>query len=761
MKRTRMTCPYCGGGCRFNCTVCSGRGGYYKLSPTDGHSFWVSCGNCSGGTVACQRCHGVGTVEIYSSFESSPSHDRGLSELNFGDNVSNDALDIQGISMNLIQSGLILLGSVGQALAPWMYSFLQSRVARPVPPMNDILGKKLVEAAQTNAKGSADAAKINAEATLEAAVINRMTDLQVAELNRITALEGENIHSQTALQVAQQQIETQLKQAYLEIAAQAYLQKNQKEFDWAKHKDHQAFLQNLEEHKLASNRAITEFIKNVDLAINQQTIDFQIWKLEQERLLTVQLRALDAKLTWELREYDRKAQLDFLLAKKELDNLPIWPTIRQILSESDQEIPLRIILSPVILKHRPSPHSANIPDSFPNLETNLETKLSQLANYYSSHGRPVKFFGGAWSDTFYHSESAAQALFTFLKSVPVLILDDEVEGDYFYLRHAFWGINWSDYRSFPLVSQLPWKEVQIEFAKMAALSWRTARQAEETAGGNPVDIDFLYEESQLERFAKHLEILDREEKAKQRRLGLNRIKRNYEITTEEIEESGKYFVVLHCLWFGLLVDEYFLIHAPAKLPLNPLLPELLPSLLQGFPESFLQEAILMIVAHYNNLYTALELKGEASLVPDLRLNLAQTLLQMPQQYAAKEQMIEAINSWLKLRQLGQSDDLNKLLETMELYLTIADRSFVEKLNYCLAILGVRNQLSIANSCYTRGIKHFRNDNYQAAIYEFNQVIEINPNSVEAYSHRGKAYAEVGEYEKAKADLNKVLQLQSH
>lgn len=169
----------------------------------------------------------------------------------------------------------------------------------------------------------------------------------------------------------------------------------------------------------------------------------------------------------------------------------------------------------------------------------------------------------------------------------------------------------------------------------------------------------------------------------------------------------------------------------------------------------------MIVTHYNNLYTALELKGEASLVPDLRLNLAQTLLQMPQQYGAKEQMIEAIKSWLKLRQLGQSDDLNKLLETMGLYLTIADRSFVEKLNHCLAILGESCQLSIADSCYTRGIKHFLNKNYQGAIYEFNQVIEINPNSVEAYSHRGKAYSEVGQYEKAKADLNKVLQLQSH
>lgn len=93
MKFIPMNCPNCGGAGRYSCTTCGGHGGYYKLSPTDGHSYWVNCGNCSSGSITCSRCHGVGKVDGPVSYE---YNDRDLMTMNYDS-------DHQGISMTPIK----------------------------------------------------------------------------------------------------------------------------------------------------------------------------------------------------------------------------------------------------------------------------------------------------------------------------------------------------------------------------------------------------------------------------------------------------------------------------------------------------------------------------------------------------------------------------------------------------------------------------------------------------------------------------------
>ncbi len=48
--------------------------------------------------------------------------------------------------------------------------------------------------------------------------------------------------------------------------------------------------------------------------------------------------------------------------------------------------------------------------------------------------------------------------------------------------------------------------------------------------------------------------------------------------------------------------------------------------------------------------------------------------------------------------------------------------------------------------------------YEQAIADYNQAIQINPQDAEAYNNRGIAYADLGQYEQATADYNQALQI---
>jgi tetratricopeptide (TPR) repeat protein len=53
--------------------------------------------------------------------------------------------------------------------------------------------------------------------------------------------------------------------------------------------------------------------------------------------------------------------------------------------------------------------------------------------------------------------------------------------------------------------------------------------------------------------------------------------------------------------------------------------------------------------------------------------------------------------------------------------------------------------------------HYKGD-YNRAIADYDQAIQLRPDLAEAYYYRGKAYAKKGEKEKAIADFHKVLEL---
>jgi tetratricopeptide (TPR) repeat protein len=60
----------------------------------------------------------------------------------------------------------------------------------------------------------------------------------------------------------------------------------------------------------------------------------------------------------------------------------------------------------------------------------------------------------------------------------------------------------------------------------------------------------------------------------------------------------------------------------------------------------------------------------------------------------------------------------------------------------------------------KGNRHLAQGQFDEAIAAYTKVIELDPESVIAYSNRGEAYYSIGEYDKAMADYTKAIEMDS-
>src|SRR5262249_9368062 len=58
----------------------------------------------------------------------------------------------------------------------------------------------------------------------------------------------------------------------------------------------------------------------------------------------------------------------------------------------------------------------------------------------------------------------------------------------------------------------------------------------------------------------------------------------------------------------------------------------------------------------------------------------------------------------------------------------------------------------------RGIAYYNKGDYDRAVADFSKVIERNPNYAKAYINRGNAYDNKGDHDRAIADYNKAIEL---
>ena len=504
-------------------------------------------------------------------------------------------------------------------------------------------------------------------------------------------------------------------------------------------------------------KELQAFIQRAEDARLQKKLDFQRWCLEQEKALQVELFERNHELQRELVAYQRQTSLKVVEEQKRLENSPIWLVASDILNShpEDEIMPLRVVFAPPKLQFERFTNAATTAKRFPDIELTLAEGLRQFFRNYSTSGRTIDFLAGAWVSKSFHSEASIKALFGVLKSEPTLVLESEVDGDYLNFRIAYWGLNWSKYRYEPIISRLPYRDILYEAAKTRARQWLKTKEKLIAAGENPEDVDKLYGRDNV----KNLETLQREERFRAAGIDSSELELNYSINKKDFEELCQFLIIYHCVFAGLVADEYFLV----QYNLPPLLPELLPGLTENVPATeAVQELIQAIVVYYQNVYQALE-SERSSWIPELALDLARSLAHLPDKVWAKQRIVYSGQAWLKLHGLSQPEEveaqnLAPLLEAIESALRIEDLNYVEKLNQCLAVVGDEQRLNVIEACYNRGISRCHEEDYEAAISDFDQALQLNPNLADAYYNRGLAYTKLGQYQEAIEDYTEALEI---
>ena len=516
-----------------------------------------------------------------------------------------------------------------------------------------------------------------------------------------------------------------------------------------------------EENKLNRKfqQELAEFRAKVDEAMQNRNFDFQRWSIEQQRELQLHLRKMDAELQWDLRQFDRATQLQVIEKQKQLNQSPIWLTASQIIDPSrppqkGELPPLRVLFSPLTV---PGERIPNLDiKGLPDMTTFLNKELREFFDQYAQAGRPLEFLTGAWTSKSFREEAAASSIFSMLQSEPTLILEALGEGQMFYLHFAYWGASYGKCR-YKTALSVSWREVLFEFAKQRTLAWQ-----KRNAGKSDEELEKRYGAKTVEHYRANIEIIEREAECLADGEDLDEIERPYHLHQKDFDMLQAYLATCHKLVAGLLADEYFLVDAPADLRKPPILPGLLPELLELAPPDACDGLIELVVTYYQQLYQYVGRK-EALAAPLLALDVVENLLRLPSVEWAAAHIRFALRYWLTSRRqpAPETDDLVELIAAVFAGITIEDAPFAERLNACLEATGATERLHVADACYQRGLRRgaasagVRNLDFahsastsnvsnqdltllSAAIRDFDQAIQLRLDWAEAYYERSRA-----------------------
>ena len=493
---------------------------------------------------------------------------------------------------------------------------------------------------------------------------------------------------------------------------------------------------------------------------------FQVWssKIYQETQLKVadknretqlKLEVLrnELKKASELEQFERQKQLQLELAEftrdtqlkiaaQQRETTLALPEVNKLFEHWPLRIVPSLILKPHTSNNRPplkviiAPPEVNF-DKFgnatqglPKMENSLAQGLRQfLEKNYSQQSqiRPVEFLDGAWDSNKYHGGSGIKVLFEMLKSEPLLILESEIEGDYLNFRIAYWGYGDTIYKYATVLARLPYTNIIYESAKARAIKWKPARDMLIQQGKNPKLIN------ELDTY--NLEILEEEEQLKSFGIDTSDLPRRYKVNNKDFDGLCQFLITLHALFAGWIIDIHYLTHYDV----TPLLPELLPELVEGLDT----QIIGTIVSGYQKVYHSLE-NERSAWIPELFLDLANSLSHLPDKSWAREQFSYSVQYWLSLR--GVTTDRRDLLEAIGSVLTLQDKEYLEKLKDYLTRLGDTQGVKIlgdlwsqelitskqkeeaeskrlkkAEDFYNGGIYHFKNGNYARSLADLEEA----------------------------------------
>ena len=482
----------------------------------------------------------------------------------------------------------------------------------------------------------------------------------------------------------------------------------------------------------------------------EQQKNFQREQFEKQKKLQLKLAAENRKTQLELAAEQRKTALQLEQARQVFANWPLRtkaPADILMKYQDDELIPLRLILAPPIVDYD---KYGTLSKNFPPLELGLAEGLRKFLGsqkHYPAHSleRPIVLLDGVWDSKRYHGGGTIELLHDWIKSEPILILESVVDGNYLNLRVGYWGQGQERYSYESIISELPYWEIIYESVKTRALKWKETRDKLLALGKSPEEINRLGGDN-----AFNLRLLEEEEEL--RKLGVDTttlaIQKQYKIDGEkDIKYLSQFLVTCHCLVAGWMADVHYLIYK--RVP--PLLPQLLPDLTKDFREPKLLEEIVL---GYQKVYQALENERPAW-VPELSLELADSIKYLPDKTWARKQVDNSIKSWLKMRGVTPEEGTN-LIETMKSLLEPEDWKYLENIGNCFAEVGdyeaaaqveeiINNK---AQAYYNRGIALADQKKYKEAIADYHEAISLDDKFAAAYYHKGLAHAKLKQYQDA-------------
>ncbi|WP_026736481.1 WD40 repeat domain-containing protein [Fischerella sp. PCC 9605] len=423
---------------------------------------------------------------------------------------------------------------------------------------------------------------------------------------------------------------------------------------------------------------IQEFLQTVNTA--SQKISY-LGGFDQEKIEEQQLAVYYHQTQLQIATQEQETALKVSEVNKLFDSWPLRLYPSQIL-ESDttrERKPLKIFLAPPKVVF--DKFDAQQEEAVTDVELMLAEGLRDfLGKHYSlqSPVRPTEFLAGAWDSKRFHSESSIKALFGMLKTEPILILESEADGDYLNFRIGYWGLGQEHYY-YKTISQLPYREIVEQSAKNRALEWRTIRDELVALGENLEEINDIGRDNAI-----NLATLEKEEKWKAKGVDISKLSLRYQINRQDLEQLCQVLITCHCLVAGWIADVYHLVHYDVP----PLLPDLLPSLLKSSIDLRSLEAI---ASGYKQVYQALEAEHRYW-IPELALQLGQSLSHLSDRSLAEEQVKYSIHTWLELHKVPQVQASNPL-EVMRTAATTEDAEYFQKLKEYFAAVGDRQGIS--------------------------------------------------------------------
>ncbi len=443
---------------------------------------------------------------------------------------------------------------------------------------------------------------------------------------------------------------------------------------------------------------IQEIIQTVNSASEKLTF---LGGYEQQKSDEQQLAVYYHQMQLEIATQEQETALKIPEVNKLFDSWPLRLYPSQILESgtSYERKPLKIFLAPPKVGFDQFDHREE------EFATDIELMVAEglrdfLSKYYSLQNtvRPTEFLAGAWDSKRFHSESSIKALFGMLKTEPILILESEADGDYLNFRIGYWGLGQERYY-YKTISRISYRGIVEQSAKNRAYEWKSIRDELIAQGEKVEEINYLGKDS-----ASNLATLEKEEKWRAKGVDVSKLSLRYQINHQDLEQLSQVLITCHCLVAGWIADIYHLVHHDVP----PQLPDLLPSLLKSQIDF---QSLQAIASGYKQVYQALEEKHRYW-IPELALQLAQSLSHLSDRSLAEEQLEYSIGTWLELHQVPQVQ-VNNLVEAIRNAATTADTPYLRKLKEYFSAIGDRQGINeveeilyaIADSRYPRQLKN--------------------------------------------------------